>query len=495
MSYTLALDQGTTSSRAIVFDDKLNPKATGQFEFEQYFPSSGWVEHDPLDILTTTINAAREALALARVDAKEIAGLAITNQRETSLIWEKSTGKPLHRAIVWQDRRTAEYCTRLKESGHEEMITSKTGLLLDPYFSASKITYMLDTIPNARQQAEAGELLFGTMDTWLIWTLTDGAVHATDATNASRTMLYNIHDGEWDDDLLNLFRIPKSILPEVKNSIDDYGTTKGEFFGAPIAIRGVAGDQQAAAIGQGCFKPGMVKSTYGTGCFALLNTGDTALASSNRLLTTIAYQFDGKPHYALEGSIFIAGAAVQWLRDGLKIIKNAKDVGALSQKSTQDDLIMVPAFTGLGAPYWNAECRGAIYGITRDTSPQDFARAALRSVAFQTKDLLDAMMGDQEFTASVRVDGGMSASNPLLQHIADIAGVTVDRPSFTETTALGVAWLAGNGAGIYPSHDHIDEMRQSDRIFTPEIDDAKRQHDYAKWRAAVRATITATGAS
>ncbi|MCE2516491.1 MAG: glycerol kinase GlpK [Alphaproteobacteria bacterium] len=494
MAFTLSLDQGTSSSRAIVFEDELTAVASSQFEFTQHYPSSGWVEHDPRDILTTTITAARNAMAKARVTAADIAAIGITNQRETAIIWDRSTGVPLARALVWQDRRTAEFCARLKASGHEEMITAKTGLLLDPYFSASKISYLLDTVPGARARAEAGELAFGTVDSWLIWTLTDGQTHKTDATNASRTMLYNIHNGEWDDELCRLFRIPKAILPQVMNCIDDFGTTSPDFFGGAIAIRGVAGDQQSALIGQGCVEPGMMKSSYGTGCFALLNTGTTAVASRSKLLTTIGYQFDGVPHYALEGSIFIAGAVVQWLRDGLKIIRQASDVGPLSQKSKQDDVIIVPAFTGLGAPYWQPQCRGAVFGITRDTSPQDFALAALRSVAFQTRDLLDAMMADGGICrdqAMIRVDGGMVASAPLLQHIADIAGVVVDRPDFIETTALGAAWLAGAGGGIYPDQHGINVMRKSDRIFTPSIDDTKREADYAAWQAAIRATITA----
>lgn len=495
MAFTLSLDQGTTSSRAIIFDHALTAIATSQFEFDQHYPSSGWVEHDPRDLLTTTITAARTAMAKARITASEIAAIGITNQRETAIIWDRASGAPIARALVWQDRRTTEFCARLKSTGHEEMITAKTGLLLDPYFSASKISYLLDTIPGARVKAEAGELAFGTVDSWLIWTLTDGAVHKTDATNASRTMLLNIHTGTWDDDLCALFRVPKAILPEVMNTIDDFGTTSPEFFGGPIAIRGVAGDQQSALIGQGCFQPGMMKSTYGTGCFALLNTGTTAMRSSSKLLTTIGYQFGGTRHYALEGSIFIAGAVVQWLRDGLKIIRQASEVGPLSQKSTQDDVIMVPAFTGLGAPYWHPESRGAIFGITRDTGPQDFARAALRAVAFQTRDLLDAMMADGQMDRDdtvIRVDGGMVVSAPLLQDIANIAGVTVDRPKFTETTALGAAWLAGAGAGVYPDQNGLDQLRKTDRVFTPTTDAATRDADYAAWKAAVRATITAT---
>ena len=496
MGFSLALDQGTTSSRAIIFDDKLTPIASSQHEFTQHYPASGWVEHDPRDLLTTIIAAGRNALAKAQLSAADISAIGITNQRETSLIWDRDTGAPIAPAIVWQDRRCAEYCEQLKSAGYEAMITEKTGLLLDPYFSASKITYLLDTIPGARAKAEAGKLAVGTVDTWLIWNLTNGASHITDATNASRTMLYHIHDGCWDDELCRLFRVPKSLLPRVANSIDDFGICADEYFGGKIAIRGVAGDQQAAAIGQGCVRPGMIKSTYGTGCFALLNTGTTPIASTTSMLTTIAYQFDDVAHYALEGSIFNAGTVVQWLRDGLRLFRKASDVGALAEQTSNDEVIIVPAFTGLGAPYWHADCRGAIYGITRDTGPKEFARAALRSVAFQTRDLLDAMMKDGNIRRDdtvIRTDGGMAVSSPLLQHIADLAGVTVDRPEHTESTALGAAWLGGAGAGIYPSINEIDQIRQSDRIFTPTLGEEARDAQYARWKAAVQATMVAAG--
>jgi glycerol kinase len=381
------------------------------------------------------------------------------------------------------------------------MVAAKTGLLLDPYFSATKIAYLLDTIPGARQAAEAGRLAFGTVDTWLIWSLTGGNVHTTDATNACRTMLYNIHDGDWDDDLLKLFRIPRSMMPQVKNCMDDFGTTDSKFFDGNISINGVAGDQHAAAIGQACFAPGMLKSTYGTGCFALLNTGDVAVPSQNKLLTTIAYQFGGKPQYALEGSIFIAGAVIQWLRDGLNLIHSASESGKLAQMARGDEVIMVPAFTGLGAPYWKPDCRGAIYGLTRDTSPGDFARAALKSVAFQTRDLLDAMLADWraakkgKISPLIRVDGGMVASDQVVQMIADIAGIDVDRPKFIETTALGVAWLAGAKSGLYPGQDGLSEIWTLDRKFTPQIEDSQREREYAGWQAAIRATITASDIS
>ena len=495
--YTLALDQGTTSSRAIIFDDQMKPVAISQQEFTQHYPASGWVEHDPNDLITTTIATARTALKSAGLSAGDIAGIGITNQRETTLIWDRRTGIPISRALVWQDRRTAEYCRQLQSSGHADMINGKTGLLLDPYFSASKIVYLLDTTDGAREKAAAGDLAFGTVDTWLIWMLTGGTVHATDATNASRTMLYNIHKGDWDDDLLTLFRIPRAILPEVKNSMDDFGHTDPKFFDGSIPIYGVAGDQQAAAMGQACFTPGMMKSTYGTGCFALLNTGATAIPSRHQLLTTIAYQFDSKPHYALEGSIFIAGAAVQWLRDGRKIIRSASQSGTLARAADDDDVIIVPAFTGLGAPYWQPDCRGAMFNITRNTSQADIAKAALKSVAFQTRDLLDAMLADWQaagqtpLTSRIRVDGGMVDSDMTCQLIADIAGADVDRPEFLETTALGAAWLAGAKAGLYPDQDGMTSFWKKERGFSPEISAQDRDHAYRKWQAAIRATITA----
>lgn len=488
---TLALDQGTTSSRAILFDAQMNPHPASQQEFEQHYPASGWVEHDPNDLLQTILTTARSTLKSSALTSKDIAGIGITNQRETTIIWDRKTSEPISRALVWQDRRTSDYCRQLKSDGLEDMVQSKTGLLLDPYFSASKIAYLLDTVEGAREKASSGALAFGTVDTWLIWMLTGGKVHATDATNASRTMLYNIHEGDWDDDLLALFKIPRSILPEVKNSMDNFGTVDAKFFDGEIPIYGVAGDQQAATIGQACFDEGMLKSTYGTGCFALLNTGTTAITSQNRLLTTIAYQLDGTPHYALEGSIFIAGAVVQWLRDGLKIIKKASDSDRLASKAENEDLIIVPAFTGLGAPYWHPECRGAIYNLTRNTSPADFAKAALKSVAFQTKDLLDAMLSDwQSATApSIRVDGGMVASNITCQLIADLSGAKVDRPKFLETTARGAAWLAGAKAGLYPNQGSIKWHK--DRQFTPSINASERTQAYEKWQAAIKATITA----
>ncbi len=492
MTYIIAIDQGTTSSRAIVFDAEMHVTAIAQEEFPQHFPQSGWVEHDPEDLMRTTLETCRAAINKAGIAASNIAAIGITNQRETTIVWDKTTGKPVYNAIVWQDRRTAEFCGILKQGGHEPAITAKTGLLTDPYFSGTKVAWILDHVDGARKRAEAGDLLFGTVDSYLIWHLTNGKVHATDATNASRTMLYNIIDGAWDDDLCTMIQVPKSMLPEVRNSADDFGSTT--LFGSEIPILGVAGDQQAATVGQACFAPGMMKSTYGTGCFALLNTGDTPVPSQNRLLTTIAYQLDGKPTYALEGSIFIAGAVVQWLRDGLGLIKNAADTQALAE--TADDaqqLYMVPAFTGLGAPYWDAECRGAIYGLTRASGPADFARAALESVGYQTRDLLEAMQGDWDSSGAqtvLRVDGGMTSSAWTMQFLADIIGAPVDRPTLPETTALGAAWLAGMRAGVYPDMDGFAASWARDARFTPAMPRETADAKYAGWKDAVRRTLT-----
>lgn len=499
MPYVLAIDQGTTSSRAILFDAGMTPVATAQREFTQHFPRSGWVEHDPADLWSTVLTTCREAMDTAGITASDIAALGITNQRETTLVWDRATGAPVANAIVWQDRRTSEACARLREAGHEEMVTARTGLLLDPYFSATKLAWILDNTEGARARAEAGELLFGTVDSWLIWNLTEGRVHATDATNAARTMLYDIHQGRWSRTICDLLDIPMAMLPEVRDCAGDFGSTT--LFGGEIPILGVAGDQQAATIGQACFAPGMMKSTYGTGCFALINTGKTAVRSQNRLLTTIAYQMDGKTTYALEGSIFIAGAVVQWLRDGLKIIAAAPETQALAEAAdTEQDVILVPAFTGLGAPYWEPECRGAVFGLTRSSGPAEFARAALESVGFQTRDLLEAMRADwslegqggsaPEARATLRVDGGMSASDWTMQFLADITGAPVDRPKVLETTALGAAWLAGMAAGIYPDAVGFAETWALDARFEPKMDEGKRAARYAHWKRAVAATIS-----
>ncbi|WP_103171948.1 glycerol kinase GlpK [Paracoccus sp. SY] len=486
----LAMDQGTTSSRALVFRDDLTVQATAQHEFPQHFPRSGWVEHEPGDIWTSSAGTARAAIEKA--GAPRIDAIGITNQRETVVIWDRNTGEPIHRAIVWQDRRTAEICDRLRDEGVEDQVTDTTGLLLDPYFSATKIGWLLDHVDGARDRARAGELAFGTIDSFLIWKLTGGRSHVTDATNASRTLLYDIRKGEWSDDMCRLFGVPRELLPEVRDSADDFGTTRADLFGREIPILGVAGDQQAATVGQACFQPGMMKSTYGTGCFALLNTGDQAVRSQNRLLTTIAYRLDGKTTYALEGSIFIAGAVVQWLRDGLKLIREAKETQALSEQADDSQqVIMVPAFTGLGAPHWSPNARGAVFGLTRNTGPAEFARAALESVGFQTRDLLEAMRADwpQAGDAVLRVDGGMTASEPAMQFLSDILGAPVDRPKNTETTSQGAAWLAGYRAGLCPAPDEYARAWQLDRRFEPAMSDKDRDRRYSAWQRAVQAVL------
>jgi glycerol kinase len=494
MTYILAIDQGTTSSRAIIFDGKMQVKATAQMEFKQHFPQSGWVEHDVSDIWSSTASTCRGVIEKSGVSVREIAAIGITNQRETTLVWDRETGKPIHNAIVWQDRRTSEMCQALKAEGFEAEVTEKTGLLLDPYFSGTKLKWLLDNIEGARLRAKAGKLMFGTVDCYLIWKLTGGAVHATDATNAARTMLYNIREGKWDAEICARFDIPLDMLPEVRDCAADFGTTRADLFGKELPILGVAGDQQAATIGQACFGAGMLKSTYGTGCFALLNTGDTLVRSQSRLLGTIAYQFDGKPTYALEGSIFIAGAVVQWLREGLKMIREASETQPLAESADPtQELYMVPAFTGLGAPYWDAEARGAIYGITRNSGPAEFARAALESVGFQTRDLLEAMKSDWQDADDkgvLRVDGGMSASDWSMQFLSDIIGAPVDRPKVLETTALGAAWLAGMKAGVYPDQAGFASEWALDRRFEPQMDEATRARRYAGWKDAVKRTLT-----
>lgn len=486
----IALDQGTTSSRTIIFDQNYQIVEQAQQEFTQHFPEDGWVEHDAMDIWNTTLATAKQAMASAGVTAKDIAAIGITNQRETTVIWDRQTGEPIYNAIVWQDRRTAALCNQLKEQGLETSVTEKTGLLLDPYFSATKVAWILDSVSGARDRAERGELAFGTVDSWLLWNLTDGE-HATDATNASRTMLYNIHRGDWDDELLELFNVPRSLLPEVKDSAADFGTTS--LLGDPINIYGIAGDQQAATLGQACFDVGMMKSTYGTGCFALLNTGDTAVTSTNRLLTTIAYQLDGKPTYALEGSIFIAGAAVQWLRDGLGIIESASQSGQLAKDADPTQSVyMVPAFTGLGAPWWDADARGALLGLTRGTGPAEIAKAALESVCYQTLDLLNAMRADwtQEAETVLRVDGGMVASDWTMQCLADILQAPVDRPVIAETTALGAAWLAGSRAGVWPDQAGFAASWQLESNFAPQMSVEDRDVKVAGWNKAVRRVLS-----
>ena len=487
--YLLAIDQGTTSTRAIIFDHRLKLVATAQKEFKQYYPASGLVEHDPEEIWASVLFTVKSVLRKARLKADQIKSIGITNQRETTVVWERKTGAAIHHAIVWQDRRTTDHCKSLVKQGLEPMITAKTGLLLDPYFSGTKIAWVLDHVQGARARAGRGELCFGTIDSFLIWRLTGGKQHVTDATNASRTMLCNIHTGQWDDELLRMLNIPHAMLPEIKDCAADFGVIDPKLFGAAIAIGGVAGDQHAAAIGQACFEPGMMKSTYGTGCFALMNTGATAVASQNRLLTTIAYQLNGKRTYALEGAIFVAGAAVQWLRDGLKLIKTAGEAGGLAEQAdVKQQIYLVPAFVGLGAPYWNADARGALFGLTRATSKNELARATLESVCYQTRDLLEAMKKDWGVALQtvLRVDGGMAASDWTLQCLADILDAPIDRPKILETTALGAAYLAGLQAGILPPPGEFAKSWRREKRFLPKMKAAIREQKYAGWKDSVR---------
>ncbi len=484
----LSIDQGTTSSRAILFDLDSQVVANCQQEFEQIFPDDGWVEHDPEDIWRSTLQSAKSVIEKSAAPA-DIAAIGITNQRETTLIWDRTTGKPVYNAIVWQDRRTARYCERLREQGLESLVSSKTGLLLDPYFSATKINWILDNVDDARRKAENGQLAFGTVDTFLVWRLTAGRCHLTDATNASRTLLYNIHSGEWDKELLQLFDIPESLLPQVRNCADEFGMTDASVLGREIPVCGVAGDQQSALIGQACFKSGMVKSTFGTGCFMIMNTGDTPVRSSNRLLTTIAYQLNNETSYALEGSIFNAGTVIQWLRDGLEIIKSTDEMNRLphdAEPCSTGKLYLVPAFTGLGAPHWNPDARGILTGITRDTTKSDLLRSALESVCYQTNDLTTAMSADSgEEVRDIRVDGGMTVNLRLLQNLADITQSMVTLPTITQTTALGASYLAGLHQGLYQSLDEIAGKWKVDSIYKPEIDMAMRSVKVDGWNQAV----------
>lgn len=492
MQHILAIDQGTTSTRAIAFDDQLKPSETSQKEFTQIYPQSGWVEHDPEEIWETVVETCRAVISAK--GAANFSAIGITNQRETTLIWDRETGQPIYNAIVWQDRRTSDLCADLKAKGHEALVTAHTGLLLDPYFSSTKVKWLLDNVEGARARATAGQLAFGTIDTFLIWRLTGGAVHATDATNAARTMLYDICNGCWDAEICELLDIPMSLLPDVRDCADDFGQSDPAVLGAALPITGVAGDQQAATVGQACFDKGMLKSTYGTGCFALLNTGDQMITSQNRLLTTIAYQIDGKPTYALEGSIFIAGAAVQWLRDGLQILSDASQSGSMARSADpEQDVILVPAFTGMGAPYWDADCRGAVFGLTRNSGPNEFAKAALQAVGYQTADLIGAMKADWPDLSSdtvIRVDGGMAASNFTMQFLADITGTQVDRPKVLETTALGAAWLAGWKVGLYPDRDEFARLWAVDSHFDPALTVDARGDLLANWRDAVARTLS-----
>jgi glycerol kinase len=490
----LALDQGTTSTRAIAFRaPRLAPAAAARLDLRQHFPASGWVEHDPEDLFQDSVAVLRRALAQAGGRPADVAAIGITNQRETTLVWHRQTGKPVHPAIVWQDRRTAKLCASLRREGHEALITARTGLLIDPYFCATKLMWLLDNVAGVREQAEAGQLAFGTVDSWLLWRLTGGRVHATDATNASRTMLFDIRLGNWDDELLALLRIPRALLPEVRDSAGMFGMTEPGIIGAPVPVMGIAGDQQAAMVGQACFAPGMVKSTYGTGCFLLLHTGDTPVASTTRMLTTVALQLGGRRTYAMEGAIFVAGAAVQWLRDGLGVIRHAADSGALAARADPGQAVyLVPAFTGLGAPWWDAEARGALFGLTRNTGPAELARAALESVAYQTRDLIGAMQADwrSDRPTVLRVDGGMVESDWTMQFLADMLAAPVDRPVVAETTSLGAAYLAGQAAAVCPGPEDFAATWALQRRFQPAMAEEERARRYTGWQQAVRRTLS-----
>ncbi|MBA8841448.1 glycerol kinase GlpK [Ochrobactrum sp. RH2CCR150] len=497
--YIIAIDQGTTSSRAILFDENRRAVGSAHREIRQHFPRPGEVEHDAEEILSSVIETTREVIGKVAGSPFDVAAIGITNQRETCVVWEKASGKPIHHAIVWQDRRTASECERLIREGHGASVEARTGLLLDPYFSATKIAWVLDNVPGARAAAERGEILFGTIDSWLIWKLTGGSVHATDATNASRTSLYNIAENCWDEDLLKLFRVPRAVLPEVRDSAGFFGNTIPAAFGSSIAIAGVAGDQQAATIGQACLRPGMIKATFGTGCFVVLNTGETIVRSSNRMLSTIAYRIAGRTTYALEGSIFVAGAAVQWLRDSLKMIGKAHEAGELAAIANDDEEVyLVPAFVGLGAPYWNPDARGAIFGLTRASGVAEIARATLESVCFQSRDLLTAMANDFHGLSELpklRVDGGMSSSDWAMQALANCLGKPVERPSMKETTAFGAALLAGSGSGIWPNLEASAAPWQPDTVFGPALQGDRHEQRYRRWKSAVESTLSFAASS
>lgn len=484
--YILAIDQGTTSSRALIFDTRLQVVTSAAEEFTQYFPHSGWIEHDPDELWQSTLTSCQQALSDADLEAGDIACIGLTNQRETTLVWERNTGKPLYRAIVWQDRRTAKRCAELKATGHEDDIQTRTGLLLDPYFSATKIAWILDNVEGAREQAENGKLCFGTVDSYLLWKLTDGQVHATDVTNASRTLLMNLETRQWDDTLLELFNIPRSMLPDIRDNACDFGISSKALLGTEIPIQAMIGDQQGALVGQACVHPGMLKSTYGTGCFALLNTGSDIVRSSHRLLSTMAYQLNGKPCYALEGSIFMAGATIQWLRDKLGIIRAAAESEELADGIDYDqDEILIPAFTGLGAPYWDPDARAAIFGMTRNTGRKEIAAAALRSVALQSLDLVTAMEQDGQAVGKLRVDGGMTENNWFMQALADITGRPVERAATSEATASGAAFLAGLQNGLFEQIDNIRQLHSVDGEFDCQLDADQRQSIHQRWLAAV----------
>ena len=492
-TYVLSIDQGTTSSRGVIFDKSYEIVSIGQKEFTQFFPDSGWVEHDPEEIWMSTLESCHSAIKESKIDPSQIRAVGITNQRETTVVWDKETGKPIYNAIVWQDRRTSDQCQNLKDLGHESLVNQKTGLLLDPYFCATKIAWILDNVSGARQKANEGQLLFGTIDCFLMWRLSNQQIHSTDATNACRTMLYNIHDGCWDEDLLKLFNIPSSMLPKVCDNAADFGKVDESIFGSEIPITASIGDQPSALVGQACFQPGMVKSTYGTGCFVLINTGYEPVKSNNKLLTTLAFQVNGKTCYALEGSIFVAGAAVQWLRDGLKFIESAQESESLAMQADESqDVYLVPAFVGLGAPYWDPDCRGALFGMTRNTGPAEITKATLESVCYQTSDLLSAIekdLGEGKLSA-IRVDGGMAASNWTMQMLSDLVELPVDRPKNLETTALGAAYLAGMQIGFYPSMSDFSDSWQSDSQFNSKMTSDSRERKLAGWKDAVKRTLS-----
>ncbi|TVT28786.1 glycerol kinase GlpK [Salinicoccus cyprini] len=489
--YILSIDQGTTSSRAILFNKEGDIVGTNQAEFKQYFPQSGWVEHNANEIWSSVLAVVAGVMTENDIRPEQVEGIGITNQRETAVVWDKNTGRPVYNAIVWQSRQTAEICDTLKSQGHEETFRNKTGLLLDPYFSGTKVKWILDNVEGAREKAENGDLIFGTIDTWLIWRFTEGAAHVTDYTNASRTLMYNIYDLKWDQELLDLLEVPASMLPEVKSSSEVYGeTTTSHFFGRNVPIAGVAGDQQAALFGQTCFQEGDAKNTYGTGCFLLMNTGTEAIKSDNGLLTTIAYGIDGKVKYALEGSIFVAGSAIQWLRDGLRMFNNSAQSESYAKRiESTEGVYMVPAFTGLGAPYWDSEARGAIFGLSRGTEKEHFVRATLESLAYQTKDVLDAMQKDSNIELeTLRVDGGATANDFLMQFQADLLDTKVERPEVLETTAVGAAYLAGLAVGFWQSTDELKKVSETDSVFEPEMEQEQRDSLYDGWQVAVKAT-------
>ncbi len=489
--YILAIDQGTTSSRAILFDEKGARIGQSQQEFPQIFPNDGWVEHNPEDIWSSTIAVCRSVLEDTGIDAKSVASIGITNQRETTILWDTETGEAIYNAIVWQDRRTSEFCQSLHDQGYSDMVQEKTGLLIDPYFSATKIRWVLDNVAGAKEKAQAGRLAFGTVDTFLLWRLTNGQSYKTDATNAARTMAFNIHTQEWDQQLIDILGIGDVQWPEVMDCSDDFGVIDAQWLGAEIPVNGIAGDQQAALVGQACFTPGMIKSTYGTGCFMILNTGNKAITSQHKLLTTVGYRINGEVTYALEGSIFVAGAAIQWLRDGLKLFTDAKETQRLAQQAKNDSSVyLVPAFTGLGAPYWDPDARGAMIGLTRDTSVEDIVSAGLRSVCYQSKDLVGAMQQDGAVFHSLRVDGGMVVNDLVVQFLSDILDIRVERPEITETTALGVAFLAGLKCGIYQSLDEVADFWKANKTFEPEIDRATSERLYQGWQNAVERVRT-----